>query len=195
MLDAADGRVPDTFAKLLRTNAEDRGGLPASREKQFGIWQSWTWAEVAEETRAIALGLRTLDLVAGEKVAVIGTNRPHLYWSMVAAQMAGAVPVPMYQDAVAEEMVFVLDHADATMVIAEDQEQVDKVLSVAERLPRLRHIVYLDPRGLRNYDHGTLHPLAELQADGRAAEGDHGPAIDRMVEEASGTDTAVMLYT
>ncbi|MEL7346429.1 MAG: AMP-binding protein [Pseudomonadota bacterium] len=179
----------------MRHNAAVRGSLPASREKEYGIWQSWSWAEVAEETRAIALGLRTLGLGPGERMAIIGTNRPHLYWSMVAAQMCGAVPVPMYQDAVAEEMVYVLDHADATVVVAEDQEQVDKVLSVADRLPGLRHIVYLDPRGLRNYDHGTLHPLDELQAAGRAAEGEHGPVIDTLIEQAAGEDTAVMLYT
>ncbi|MEL6575862.1 MAG: AMP-binding protein, partial [Pseudomonadota bacterium] len=120
MLDHAE--TADTFPKLLALNAEKRAGLAASREKQYGIWQSWTWAEVAKETRQIALGLLSLGFEPGDRVAIIGSNRPHLYWSMVATQMAGGVPVPMYQDAVAEEMVYVLDHAEARFVIAEDQE-------------------------------------------------------------------------
>ncbi|MEM6678977.1 MAG: AMP-binding protein [Pseudomonadota bacterium] len=193
MLDRAD--AADTFPKLLAFNAETRGTLPASREKQFGIWQSWTWDDVARESRQIALGLMTLGLQPGDRVAIIGSNRPQLYWSMVAIQMGGGVPVPMYQDAVAEEMVYVLDHAEARMVIAEDQEQVDKVLSIAERLPGLGHVVYLDPRGLRNYDHTTLHDLAALQRTGAAAEESHGPILDQIIGGMTGSDTAVMLYT
>ncbi|MEM6356062.1 MAG: AMP-binding protein [Pseudomonadota bacterium] len=179
----------------MALNAETRATLPASREKEFGIWQSWTWAEVAAETRQIALGLLSLGFEPGDRVAIIGSNRPHLYWSMVATQMAGGVPVPMYQDAVAEEMVYVLDHAEARFVVAEDQEQVDKVLSVAERLPRLAHILYLNPRGLRNYDHTTLHALSDVQKTGAAAEATHGAALDRRIAEAKGADTCVMLYT
>ncbi|MEL6266949.1 MAG: AMP-binding protein, partial [Pseudomonadota bacterium] len=176
-------------------NAERRRGMPASREKEFGIWQSWTWGQVAEETRALALGLMALGLEPGQRIAVIGTNRPHLYWTMVATQMAGAVPVPMYQDAVAEEMHYVLDHAEATIVVAEDQEQVDKVLSVADRIQGLSHIVYLDPRGLRNYDHATLHAFADVQAMGRRADAQIAARLDALVDAATGTDTAVMLYT
>ena len=131
----------DTFPKLLLANARERGGLPASREKEFGIWQSWTWSQVAEEIRALALGLVKLGLKPGESIAIIGTNRPRLYWSMVAAQMAGAIPVPLYQDAVAEEMQYVLDHAGTSFAIVENQEQVDKILSVQEQLPGLRQIV------------------------------------------------------
>ena len=190
---AAIGR--DTFPKLLLANARSRSALPASREKEFGIWQSWSWAEVAGETRALALGLATLGIGPGDRVAIIGTNRPHLYWSMVAVQMTGAIPVPVYQDSVAEEVRYVLDHADVRMVIAEDQEQVDKVLSVQEGLPNLLHMIYLDPRGLRNYDHQTLHPYSEVQASGRAAEGEHGAALDWRIAEGKGSDTCVILYT
>ncbi|MEM6971494.1 MAG: AMP-binding protein [Pseudomonadota bacterium] len=195
MFDAAAAAHADTFPKLLARNAAERGALPASREKEYGIWQSWTWAQVAEQTRAIALGLTGLGLEPGERVAVIGSNRPHLYWTMTAAQMAGAIPVPMYQDAVAEEMVYVLDHADAVMVVAEDQEQVDKALSIADRLPKLRHIVYLNPRGLRNYDHTTLHPMSDLQATGRAADAAATTRLDELIASGDGEDTAVMLYT
>ncbi|MEM1382348.1 MAG: AMP-binding protein [Pseudomonadota bacterium] len=185
----------DTFPKLLSDNAKRFGDRPASREKEFGIWQSWSWGEVQGETRALALGLLTLGLAPGDRVAVIGTNRPHLYWSMVAIQMAGGVPVPVYQDSVAEEMAYVLDHCGARMVVAEDQEQVDKVLSVADRLSGLAHMVYLDPRGLRNYDHGTLHPYAEVQEAGRKADAEYGAAVDRFVAEGKSTDTCVILYT
>ncbi|MEM7506627.1 MAG: AMP-binding protein [Pseudomonadota bacterium] len=180
---------------MLIENARLRGARPASREKAFGIWQSWTWGEVAEETRALALGLRKLGLEPGERMAIIGTNRPRLYWSMVAAQMAGAIPVPIYHDGVAEEMQYVLDHAEVTFVVVEDQEQVDKILSIQDRLPNLRQVIYDDPRGLRKYDHTTLHPYAEIQEMGRAAESELGAGLDQTISGTTGDDTCVMLYT
>ena len=158
----------DSIPKLLARNAVEFGNRPASREKEFGIWQSWTWAEVNEETRALAMGLLARGLEVGDYVAIIGNNRPALYWSMVAAQMCGAVPVPLYQDAVAEEMAYVLEHCAARFVIAEDQEQVDKVMEIADKLPVLQQMVYLDPRGMRKYDHTALHSYADVQAEGRA---------------------------
>jgi long-chain acyl-CoA synthetase len=185
----------DTFPKLLAANARERAGLPASREKEYGIWQSWTWAEVAEETRALALGLVKLGLKPGESIAIIGTNRPRLYWSMVAAQMAGAIPVPLYQDAVAEEMQYVLDHAGVSFAIVEDQEQVDKILSIQENLPELRQVVYCNPRGLRNYDHTTMNSYADVQKIGRDAEAELGSGIDARIAAGKGSDTCVMLYT
>jgi len=185
----------DTFPKLLLENARLRGDRPASREKEFGIWQSWSWAEVAEETRALALGLSSLGLQRGESIAIIGPNRPRLYWSMVAAQMLGAVPVPVYQDSVAEEMQYVLDNAGVSFVVVEDQEQVDKILSVQDRLPGLRHVVYCDPRGLRNYDHSTMHSYAQAQRIGRDAEAELGAQLDASIAAGKGADTCVMLYT
>jgi len=185
----------DTFPKLLALNAAERGARPASREKQFGIWQSWNWREVQGETRALAMGLKALGLAPGDTLAIIGTNRPRLYWSMVAAQMCGAVPVPVYQDSVAEETAYILDHAEATMVIAEDQEQVDKVLSIAERLPKITHIVYEDARGLRNYDHTTLHSYEAVQDNGRRQAASLGPEIDRITATQTGSDPCIMLYT
>lgn len=185
----------DTFPRLLDWNAAHRGERPASREKAFGIWQTWTWAQVRDETRALALGLRTLGAAPGDRVAIIGSNRPQLYWSMVAAQSLGAIPVPLYHDSVAEEMAYVLDHSGARFAIVEDQEQVDKALSVKDRLPMLAHIVYVDPRGLRNYDHSTLHDYAKLQESGRAATADHAAEIEATIAAQTGTDTCVMLYT
>ncbi len=185
----------DTFPKLLQANAAERGDLPACREKEYGIWQSWTWGQVAEETRALALGLVALGLKPGESVAIIGTNRPRLYWSMVAAQMAGAIPVPLYQDSVAEEMRYVLEHSGTSFAIVENQEQVDKVLSIQEHLPNLRQIIYCNPRGLRNYDHTAMHPYDEVQAKGRVAESELGANLDARIEAGTGADTCVMLYT
>ena len=154
---------------LLYRNAESFGSKPAFREKQFGIWQSWTWAEAQEEITALALGLQDLGAKPGDFIAVIGRNRPSLYWSMVAAQMVGAVPVPLYQDAVAEEMAYVLDHCGARFVIAGDQEQVDKVLEVGDRAPNIEHVIYVDERGLRKYDHSAMSSFEALQTKGRAA--------------------------
>jgi long-chain acyl-CoA synthetase len=191
---APDGAL-DTFPKLLNHNARTRGDRPASREKMFGIWQSWTWAEVREETRALAMGLMQLGLQPGERVAVIGKNRPKLYWSMVSAQHCGAIPVPLYQDMGAEEMAYVLEHSEATFAVVEDQEQVDKLLSIKERTPNLRQVAYLDPRGLRKYDHATLHDLSAVEALGREHARELEPKIDGIIAGQAGSDTCVMLYT
>ena len=118
---------------LLHRNAAEIGNLPAYREKEFGIWQTWTWAQAKEEIQALALGLINLGVQEGDFIAIIGRNRPYLYWSMVAAEMAGAVPVPVYQDSVAEEMAYVLDHCGARFAIVSDQEQVDKIIEIQDQ--------------------------------------------------------------
>ena len=184
-----------TLPRLLARNAEKFGGRPAYREKEFGIWQSWTWAEADEEIRALAMGLIALGLEPGEHVAIIGRNRPHLYWSMVAAELAGGVPVPLYQDAVAEEMHYVLDHCAATFAVVQDQEQVDKILDVKDRLPGLRQVIYLEPRGLRKYDHEHLHAYTSVQQQGRAEASVLKVEMERRVQTITADSTAVMLYT
>ena len=185
----------DTVPKLLSRNAKRFGSKPANREKEFGIWQSWTWADVDEEVKALSLGLMALGLKPHDHVAIIGRNRPALYWSIVASQKAGAVPVPLYQDAVAAEMAYVLEHCGARFVIAEDQEQVDKVLEIQDQLPGLEQVIYLDPRGLRKYDHSTLHALSDIQAEGRVAhERLEGELAKREAAQSYDT-TCVMLYT
>ena len=132
----------DTFPKWLEHNAKVRPSRPAMRHKDLGIWREWTWAEVHRTVRCYALGLMTHGLQRGDKIAIIGTNRPKLYWSIMAAQMLGAVPVPVYADAVADEMAYVLDHAEVRFACVEDQEQVDKILSVAERLAAIQMVFY-----------------------------------------------------
>ena len=157
----------DTFPKLLLDQARRRGDRPAIREKDYGIWQSWSWAAVAREVEAFACGLATLGFRRNDKLAIIGDNRPRLYWAMTAAQALGGVPVPVYQDAVAAEMQFVLDHAAARFAVCEDQEQVDKLIAIRDHLPRLEAIVYDDPRGLRRYQQPYLYAYELVQQEGR----------------------------
>ena len=190
----ADGALVSIPA-LLERNARRHGARTAYREKEYGIWQSWTWIETAEEIRSMALGLLALGVAPGDHVAIIGRNRPALYWSMVAAQKVGAIPVPLYQDAVAEEMAFVLDHCGARFAICGDQEQVDKVIEVQETVHCIEHILYLDPRGLRKYDHSRLHGLADIKAEGRAAVERLGPELEKRQAAIGYDDTCVMLYT
>ncbi len=180
---------------LLQRNAERYGDRPAYREKEYGIWQSWTWAEAEKEVEALALGLLDLGLRPGDFVAIIGRNRPYLYWSMVAVQAAGGVPVPLYQDAVAEEMSYVLANCGARFVIAGDQEQVDKVLEVQDQLTTLEQMIYLDPRGLRKYDHGQLHGFKAVQVQGRKAALALADELNARRAELDYASTCVMLYT
>ena len=188
----------DTFPKLLIRNARLYAGRPAYRHKDLGIWQAWSWAQVLEQVRAFAVGLQELGLERGDKIAVIGSNRPRLYWAMCAAQALGAVPVPIYSDSVAEEMAYILDHAEVRIAVVEDQEQVDKLLSIRERLPRLSLIVYDEPRGLRDYDHTRLKWIADVQKLGRDRLAADAAALQRWeaaVAAGSGPDLAIMLYT
>ena len=188
----------DTIPKLLLRNASEHGRRPAYREKALGIWQTWTWADVLEEVRWLALGLERLGLKRGDAIAIIGDNRPRLYWTFTAAQSLGAIPVPLYQDSVAEEMAYVLDHAEVRIAVVEDQEQADKVLSVAARLPRLERLIYDDPGGLEDYDHSRLTAFTEVQELGREALSAQTGAADawrQRIADGKGSDVSVILYT
>ena len=180
---------------LLARNASQYGTSPAYREKEYGIWQSWTWAETAREVEALALGLLNLGVNEGDFIAIIGRNRPYLYWSMVAAQSVGAIPVPLYQDAVAEEMEYVLGHCGARFAIVSDQEQVDKVIEIQDDLHQFEHMIYLDPRGLRKYDHTRLHEFSHVQNQGRAAHDEYIKELEARRSKLGYDDTCVMLYT
>jgi long-chain acyl-CoA synthetase len=185
----------DTFPKLLIHNARLRPERPAVREKDFGIWQSWSWREALAQVRAIACGLAAAGLKRGDKLAVVGDNRPHLYWSMVAAQALGAVPVPIYQDANAGEMQFVLEHAEVRFAVAEDQEQVDKLLEAMERLKGLERIIYDDPRGLRSYKQPALMSLASLEEAGGTFDAAHPTFFMDEIAKGKGSDVASFYYT
>jgi long-chain acyl-CoA synthetase len=188
----------DTIPKLLLQNARQHASRPAFREKAFGIWQTWTWQQTKEEIQAFAIGLKELGVARGDTVAVIGDNRPQLYWAFCAAQSIGAIPVPVYQDSVAEEMAYVLSHAEVRYAIVEDQEQADKVLSVAADVGSIRKIIYNDPRGLQKYDPADLCSIESIQETGRKAL-KSSPDAERTwlagVAEGKGSDVSVMLYT
>ena len=187
----------DTFTRLLIRNANLFGVRPAMRQKDLGIWQTWTWSDLLEIVRAYAVGLNRLGLKRGETIAIVGANRPKLYWSVMAAQMLGAVPVPVYADAIADELAFVLAHAEVHFAAVEDQEQVDKIISVKEHLPKLEEMVYDEPRGLRDYDHSRLHPIDEIIAAGGKALADPAIAawLDGEIAAGKGTDPSIILYT
>src|SRR3954470_19538370 len=157
----------DTFPKLLMHHASVRPQRPAIREKDLGIWQTWTWAQTLAEVRTLAFGLAAQGFKRGDHLAVIGANRPRLYWAMMAAQSLGGVSVPLYEDAIASEMQFVIDDAGVRFAIAEDQEQVDKLLEVIAQCPRLERVYYDDPRGLRHYKQPQLASFERLHDLGR----------------------------
>ncbi len=194
----ANTGVPDglhTFPRLLFHHAKVRGNAPAMREKYLGIWQTWTWSDVAERVRALACGLAALGFKRGDNLAIIGDNRPHLYMMMSAAQCLGGVPVPLYQDAVAAEMLFVLQDAGIRFAVVEDQEQVDKLLEIRDQLPLLEHIVYDDPRGMRHYTQSFLHDIHELMEMGRIHDRNHTDFLNQEVDRGHYDDISVMLYT
>jgi long-chain acyl-CoA synthetase len=185
----------DTFPKLVRHNAERLGRRVAIREKDLGIWQAHTWRDYYERSRRMALGLASLGFARGDKTAVVGDNRPELYWATLATQVLGGVPVPLYQDSIEKELTYIVDHAEARFAVAEDQEQVDKLLRVREGCPKLEVIVYDDPRGLRGYSEPGLLSLAELEERGEKFALGHPEYLDDQVARGSGEDTAVICYT
>ena len=180
----------DTFPKLLMHHAQVRGSRPAIREKDLGIWQTWTWKRFADEVRALAAGLYADGLRRGAHVALVSDNRPRLYAAMCAVQCLGAVPVPLYQDAVAEEMKFPIQNAEIAMAFAEDQEQVDKLLEILPRCPTLARIYYDDARGLRHYRQPQLRSYEDLLK----AKSDSG-FVDAEIARGSGSDVAGMFFT
>jgi long-chain acyl-CoA synthetase len=187
----------ETFPKLLIRNANVCGARPAMRHKDLGIWQTWTWSQTLDIVRAYAVGLHRLGVKRGETVAIVGGNRPKLYWSVMAVQMLGAIPVPVYADAVADELAYVLAHAEVRFAAVEDQEQVDKILSVNKRLPQLELMVYDEKRGLRDYDHSRLRPIDEVIEEGRKALADPVVAawLDNEIAASKGGDPSIILYT
>ncbi|MCB1462789.1 MAG: AMP-binding protein [Nitratireductor sp.] len=197
---ASPGKQPgdksETFPQYLLWNAERFATRPAMRHKDLGIWQTYSWKQMCDEIRRYSLGLAALGLKRGDKVAIVGFNRPRLYWSFAAVQAMGGVPVPVYSDSVAEEMAYVLDHAEVRFAVAQDQEQVDKLLSMTDDLKQLHKIVYDEVRGLKGYDHTNLHSIDDVQALGDEELKKGGDK--RWLEEiarSKGSDLAVMLYT
>ena len=185
----------DTFPKLVIRNAERFGHRVAIREKDYGIWQAYTWRDYVDQARLIALGLASLGFARGDKIAIIGDNRPQLYWTVMAAQALGGVPVPIYQDAIEREVQYVIDHDEARFALVEDQEQVDKLLHIKGQSPRLEYIVYDDSRGMRSYSEPFLSSLAELVERGRKFEVGHPTYFDDELARGRADDVAIICYT
>jgi len=185
-----------TIPNLLLQNVAKFGNKKdAIREKDYGVWQSYTFTDYLQQVRSLALGLASLGFVRGDKVAIIGDNRPRLYGAMCAAQALGGVPVPMYQDSVANELQFVVDHADVRFAIGENQEQVDKLLEIMDSCPKLEVIIFDDARGLRKYEHDFLHSYSGVQAKGRELREKDPEFLKTEIAKGSGSDIAIILYT
>jgi len=195
LVDRTLDTAADTFPKLVRANANRLGRKTAIREKDLGIWQSSSWKDYWEQARLIALGLASLGFARGDKTAIVGDNRPQLYWAVCATQALGGIPVPLYQDSIEKELAYIVDHAEARFAIVEDQEQVDKLLHLRAQCPKLEFIVYDDPRGLRAYSEPNLMSLEELIEQGRKFEQNHPGHVENEVAKGRADDTAIICYT
>ena len=184
-----------TFPQLLLNHAAQRPDEPAMREKEYGIWQALTWADLATLVTHLACGLHQAGLRRGEHMIVIGANRPRLYATMLAVQSIGAIPVPLYQDAAAPECVFPINNADVRFAFAEDQEQVDKLLEIREECPQLSNLYFDDPRGLRNYDETGLMSLDSLIEAGKAFAAQNTGFLQAEINLAKPGDVAAMFFT
>ena len=185
----------DTLPKLLQRNAEESARAPGIREKTRGVWQTFTWSGYRDVMRDFALGLASLGFKRGDKLSVVGDNRPQLYAAQLSAQALGGMAVPVYQDSIAAELVYVLNHAEVSIIVAEDQEQVDKVLSLRDRLPKLQKVIFDDPRGLWGYDDPLLMSFEEALEKGRAYGKEHPDHYARELSVGRPSDIAMIAYT
>ena len=191
-----DAPMNDTLPRLLRSNAAKYGaGKVALREKEFGIWQPYTWQDYFEHVRDFTLGLVVLGLVKGDTISIIGDNRPEWLFAELSAQSAGAIGIGIYQDAILKEVSYIINLAESKFIVAEDQEQVDKVLDMGDELTTVKYIVYTDPRGMRKYDDARLISFLEVEALGKAHEKAHPGAYDALVNATQAEDPAHICIT
>ncbi|WP_035693341.1 long-chain fatty acid--CoA ligase [Azospirillum halopraeferens] len=190
-----DTAVHDTLPKLLSLHAREHGDEVAMREKDFGIWRPLTWAQMEARTRAFTLGLVQLGVKRGDVVGLIGDNRPDWVMGEIAAHALGGMSLGIYRDAMDEEVAYLITYADVAVVIAEDEEQVDKLLNLGDRLPTLRHIIYSDPRGMRKYHDPRLMEAAELVRRGEALHAEKPGLYAELVAAGKGEDVAVLCTT
>jgi long-chain acyl-CoA synthetase len=190
-----DNAATSTLPKLLQRNAEQDPGGPGIREKTRGVWQTLTWTGYRDQVRDFALGLASLGFKRGDKLSVVGDNRPQLYCAQLSAQVLGGVSVPVYQDSIASELVYVLNHAETSVIVAEDQEQVDKALSLKDKLPRLRSVIYDDPRGLSFYDDPMLRSYDSVLEEGRKFGAANPGFYEAELGKGEADDLAMIAYT
>jgi long-chain acyl-CoA synthetase len=187
---------PQTFPHILLDNAKKFPPKKAAiREKDYGIWQSYSWQDYLDQVRDFALGLAALGFHKEDKMAIIGDNRPQLYWGLAACQCLGGVPVPLYQDAIHKELHYIVDHSECAIALAEDQEQADKLMHLKEDIPRLRYIIYDDPRGLTNYKYDWLIAFTDVQEMGRKFGKENPDFFTNAVNEVKPDDIALIAYT
>src|SRR5216684_6943540 len=194
---AMEARMPDltTLPRLMQRNARELGARPAMREKDRGIWQTWNWRQYHDQVRDLALGLASLGLHRGDRLSVIGDNRPRLYWAQVAAQSLGGISVPVYQDSIAKELAYVWNHAEVSVIVAEDQEQVDKIVALKAELPALRLVIYDDPRGLSGSKHEWLKSYQNVQETGRKFGVEHPGYFEAEIDKGKAEDVVIICYT
>ena len=190
-----DAAATSTLPKLLQRNAGEDPKGPGIREKTRGVWQTYSWSAYRDNVRDLALGLAALGFGRGDKLSVVGDNRPQLYFAQLAAQALGGISVPVYQDSIASELVYVLNHAETSVIVAEDQEQVDKALSLKDKLPQLRWIIYDDPRGLSFYEDPILRSFDSILEEGRAFAKAHPQYFEAELAKGAADDTAMIAYT
>jgi len=190
-----DSARTETLPKLLQRNAEESPGAAGIREKARGVWQTLSWADYNDSVREFALGLASMGFARGDKLSVVGDNRPQLYVAQLATQALGGMSVPVYQDSIASELVYVLGHAETSVIVAEDQEQVDKALSLKVKLPNLRLIVFDDPRGLWSYDDPVLRSFESVVAAGRAFGKSNPDFYAKELAKGQADDIAMIAYT
>ena len=185
-----------TFPQILLENAKRYGdGKVAIREKDYGIWQSYSWQDYLDQARDFALGLASLGFRRDDKMAIIGDNRPQLYWGLAASQCLGGVPVPLYQDAIHKELHYILDHSECRFALAEDQEQTDKLMGLKKEVPRLEYVIYDDPRGLRNYTYDWLIAFTDVQEMGRKFAKENPDFFAHEVNRGQLDDLSIIAYT
>jgi len=185
----------DTYPKLLRLNAREHGDEIALREKDFGLWRLFTWNDYQTRVHDFALGLVELGLGRGDVIGIIGDNRPDWVAAEIATHAIGGLSLGLYRDALDEEAAYLLNYGEARLVFAEDEEQVDKLLALAERVPHLKYIVYSDPRGMRKYDDPRLMEADKLAAMGRARAAREPGLYDKLADATRGDDCAILCTT
>src|SRR5690242_20246601 len=185
----------ETLPTLLRRNAQQMANRPAIREKNLGVWQTWNWRDYFAHVRDFAAGLAAEGFQRGDRLGVIGDNRPRLYAAQLAAHALGGIAVPAYQDSIASELAYVLDHAGVSVIVVEDQEQADKILSLRDSLPSLRRLIYDDPRGMTQYRDPLLVAFPTVEAEGRASLQSDPALVDRAIDASQADDVALIAYT
>ncbi len=185
---------PETLPQYLFKHAAVNPDGPALRERIYGIWQVLTWSEYADQVQYFGLGLKHLGLLPEHTLAIVGDNRPEWVIAELAAQVVGAKSIGIYQDAVVNEVEYILTHADVSFIVVEDQEQVDKILEMWPSLSGVKNVIYFDPKGLRNYSEEFLLYFPDVLEMGRSYDQAHPDEFEALVRNGKASDLAILFY-